>query len=200
MVTGEPDGVVGGDVLLLEDDAALGGRPAASIDLAADPRQGTAFVGGHGQGRQASGHAPTLGRGSDRQNGLVDTPEQVTPYERFGGHDFFTALVRDFYVGVAADPVLRPMYPEQDLGPAEERLRLFLEQYWGGPTTYSDERGHPRLRMRHAPYAIDFDAMQHWLDCMRTALDARQLPPEDDAELWKYLSQSAFAMVNTGFE
>ncbi|MEY4171058.1 MAG: hypothetical protein RLZ94_2131, partial [Actinomycetota bacterium] len=68
--------------------------------------------------------------------------EPITPYERFGGHEFFTALVHDFYVGVAQDPVLRPMYPDEDLGPAEERLRMFLEQYWGGPTTYSDERGH----------------------------------------------------------
>ena len=200
VVAGEADGVVGGDVLIGEDHAPLGCRPAATVDVAADAGQGATLVGGDGQGGQASGHAPTLGRGSDRQNGLVDTPEQVTPYERFGGHDFFAALVRDFYVGVAADPVLRPMYPEQDLGPAEERLRLFLEQYWGGPTTYSDERGHPRLRMRHAPYAIDYTAMQHWLDCMRSALDARQLPPEDDAEMWTYLSQAAFAMVNTGFE
>lgn len=124
-------------------------------------------------------------------------PMELTPYERFGGHDFFAALVHDFYVGVATDEVLRPMYPEQDLAPAEQRLLLFLEQYWGGPTTYSDERGHPRLRMRHAPYTIDYVAMQHWLDHMRTALDARALPPENDAELWKYLSQAAFAMVNT---
>ena len=130
----------------------------------------------------------------------MSEPVDVSPYERFGGHEFFTALVHDFYAGVAIDPVLRPMYPEHDLGPAEERLRMFLEQYWGGPTTYSDLRGHPRLRMRHAPYAIDFDAMQHWLDHMRTALDARNLPPEYDAELWKYLSQAAFAMVNSGFE
>ena len=126
--------------------------------------------------------------------------DDFTPYEMFGGHDFFAALVRDFYAGVATDDVLRPMYPEQDLGPAEERLRMFLEQYWGGPTTYSELRGHPRLRMRHAPYVIDFDAMQHWLDHMRTALDARQLPPEDDAELWKYFAMAAFSMVNTGFE
>ena len=80
--------------------------------------------------------------------------DSLSPYERFGGHEFFTALVRDFYVGVAQDPVLRPMYPDEDLGPAEERLRMFLEQYWGGPTTYSDLRGHPRLRMRHSPYSI----------------------------------------------
>ena len=128
--------------------------------------------------------------------GLADEQPQVSPYERFGGHDFFVALVHDFYAGVATDPVLRPMYPEEDLGPAEDRLRMFLEQYWGGPTTYSDERGHPRLRMRHAPYPIDTTAMQHWLDHMRTALDARRLPPEDDAELWKYLAVAAYSMVN----
>ncbi|MFM9136316.1 MAG: globin [bacterium] len=121
----------------------------------------------------------------------------LSPYEMFGGHDFFVNLVRDFYAGVATDDVLRPMYPEQDLGPAEERLRMFLEQYWGGPTTYSEQRGHPRLRMRHAPYPIDFDAMQHWLDHMRSALDARGLPPDLDAQVWKYLAQAAFSMVNT---
>ena len=123
--------------------------------------------------------------------------DDITPYEMFGGHDFFVALVRDFYAGVATDDVLRPMYPEQDLGPAEERLRMFLEQYWGGPTTYSEQRGHPRLRMRHAPYRIDYDAMQHWLDHMRSALDARGLVPDLDAQLWKYLAQAAFSMVNT---
>ena len=73
---------------------------------------------------------------------------------------------------------------------------MFLEQYWGGPTTYSEQRGHPRLRMRHAPYVIDFDAMHHWLDHMRAALDARGLPPDLDAQLWKYLAQAAFSMVN----
>lgn len=125
-----------------------------------------------------------------------DAPAEMTPYERFGGHDFFAALVHDFYAGVATDEVLRPMYPEQDLAPAEQRLLMFLEQYWGGPTTYSDQRGHPRLRMRHAPYAIDFTAMQHWLDHMRTALDRQALPAADDAELWKYLTRAALSMVN----
>lgn len=122
---------------------------------------------------------------------------ETTPYETFGGEEFFTALVRDFYVGIASDPVLRPMYPEADLGPAEQRLRLFLMQYWGGPTTYSDERGHPRLRMRHAPYRIDPAARDRWLTHMRAALDARTLPPDLDAELWRYLFQAAYAMVNT---
>lgn len=118
-------------------------------------------------------------------------------YERFGGTEFFTALVADFYAGVASDDVLRPMYPEADLAPAAERLRLFLEQYWGGPTTYSQTRGHPRLRMRHAPYRIDDAARDRWLEHMRSALDARELPEQLDAELWGYLTMAAQAMVNT---
>ncbi|MDP4690105.1 MAG: globin [Candidatus Nanopelagicales bacterium] len=122
--------------------------------------------------------------------------EPLSPYERFGGHAFFAALVHDFYVGVAADPVMRPMYPDKDLGPAEERLRMFLEQYWGGPTTYSDERGHPRLRMRHAPYRIDMDAHDRWLVHMGAAVKARDLDPEAEAELWGYFTSAAFAMVN----
>ncbi len=121
----------------------------------------------------------------------------ISPYERFGGQAFFTALVRDFYIGVAADPVLRPMYPEADLGPAEDRLRMFLEQYWGGPTTYSEERGHPRLRMRHAPYVVDPDARDRWLSHMRSAVEARTMSAEDEEELWGYLAQAANAMVNS---
>ena len=124
----------------------------------------------------------------------------ATFYDAVGGAETFRAIVARFYELVREDEVLLPLYPPDELDAAEDRLRMFLEQYWGGPTTYSDQRGHPRLRMRHAPYAIDLDAMQRWLDCMRTALDARDLPPDDDAELWTYLSQAAFAMVNTGFE
>jgi len=130
----------------------------------------------------------------------VHTPP-ATPFERFGGHEFFDLLVARFYAGVAEDPALRAMYPEDDLGPAAERLQLFLEQYWGGPTTYSQERGHPRLRMRHAPYAIDADAHDAWLRHMRTALDeaaaASRMPAEDEAELWDYLTRAALSMVNT---
>ncbi len=126
---------------------------------------------------------------------------EASPYDQMGGNPFFTTLVHRFYAGVAADPVLRPMYPEQDLGPAEQRLRLFLEQYWGGPTTYSDERGHPRLRMRHSPYAIDDAARDRWLDLMRAALDTAMaehgLDPALEAELWRYLVGAAIAMVNT---
>ncbi|MDQ1247388.1 MAG: hemoglobin [Actinomycetota bacterium] len=132
---------------------------------------------------------------------MSDTPTsaQPSPYQQFGGHEFFQALVADFYAGVAADPGLRPMYPEDDLGPAADRLRMFLEQYWGGPTTYSDQRGHPRLRMRHAPYRVDADARDRWLGHMRAALDARGLAPDLDATMWKYLHSAAYAMVNAGF-
>jgi len=88
------------------------------------------------------------------------------------------------------------MYPEEDLGPAAERLRLFLEQYWGGPTTYSEQRGHPRLRMRHAPFHVDADARDRWLRHMRAAVDSLDLPPRRHAMLWDYLERAAHAMVN----
>jgi hemoglobin len=131
------------------------------------------------------------------ETGKPNLTPSASPYDLFGGAEFFTALVADFYAGVAGDEVLRPMYPEEDLGPAEERLRMFLEQYWGGPSTYQDQRGHPRLRMRHAPYQVDEAARDHWLAHMRTALDARNLPPEADDAMWRYLLSAAQAMVNT---
>jgi hemoglobin len=89
------------------------------------------------------------------------------------------------------------MYPEADLGPAKDRLRLFLMQYWGGPTTYSNERGHPRLRIRHAGFAIDTVARDAWLKHMRHAVDVLGLSPELDKMLWDYLERAAFFMVNT---
>jgi hemoglobin len=89
------------------------------------------------------------------------------------------------------------MYPEEDLGPAAERLRMFLEQYWGGPTTYQEQRGHPRLRMRHQPYKINPLARERWLQHMRTALDSIQLTPLLEAEMWAYLDRAATAMLNT---
>jgi hemoglobin len=106
-------------------------------------------------------------------------------------------LAKKFYEGVAGDEVLKPMYPEQDLGPAEERLRMFLEQYWGGPTTYQQLRGHPRLRMRHSPFKINPDARDRWLKHMRAAVDSLQLPALQEAELWAYLDRAATAMLNT---
>jgi hemoglobin len=118
-------------------------------------------------------------------------------FEAIGGEPTFTRLVDAFYAGVATDPVLRAIYPEDDLGPAAQRLRLFLIQYWGGPTTYSDTRGHPRLRMRHAPFAISVAARDAWLRHMRAALDNLHLPPEYDAMLWDYFIRAAESLRNT---
>lgn len=118
-------------------------------------------------------------------------------WARVGGRPTFEKLVRQFYVGVAADPVLRPMYPEEHLEPAIQRLTGFLEQYWGGPGTYSEQRGHPRLRMRHNPFTVTPDARDRWLLHMRAAVDTLALSPLDDATLWDYLDRAAHAMVNT---
>lgn len=119
-------------------------------------------------------------------------------WEQIGGRETFEKLVRAFYAGVATDEVLLPMYPEQpDLEGAIQRLTGFLEQYWGGPTAYSDERGHPRLRMRHLPFKVNPEARDRWLTHMRTALDSLELPPLQDATLWAYLDRAAHAMVNT---
>lgn len=118
-------------------------------------------------------------------------------YLSFGGEATFAKLAKLFYEGVAKDPLLKPMYPEQDLGPAERRLKLFLEQYWGGPDTYQQERGHPRLRMRHLEFKINPAARDAWLGHMRAALDKLELSPIDEAELWDYLERAAHAMLNT---
>ena len=118
-------------------------------------------------------------------------------YDLVGGHATFVRLVDLFYAGVAQDEVLRPMYPEDDLGPAKVRLTLFLEQYWGGPTTYSEERGHPRLRMRHAPYKVNPDARDRWLAHMRIAVDGLGLAPLHEATLWDYLERAAHSLINT---
>ncbi|MGF1647992.1 MAG: globin [Kineosporiaceae bacterium] len=126
-----------------------------------------------------------------------EAPPAATFYDLVGGHDTFRRLVERFYAGVAGDPVLRPMYPEADLGPAADRLRMFLEQYWGGPTTYSEQRGHPRLRMRHAPFPVDPDARDRWLAHMRAAVDSVELAPLHQAQLWDYLERAAHSMVNT---
>jgi hemoglobin len=118
-------------------------------------------------------------------------------YDAVGGAETFHRLIAAFYRRVAEDPILRPLYPEEDLGPAEIRFRMFLEQYWGGPRVYSQERGHPRLRMRHAPFAVTPTARDRWLELMRAALDEVQLSPERDEEMWTYLVMAAHTMVNT---
>jgi hemoglobin len=123
-------------------------------------------------------------------------PSARTFYAEIGGEATFRELVAHFYAGVREDPVLRPMYPADDWDGAETRLRMFLEQYWGGPTTYSENRGHPRLRMRHAPFAVDEKARDAWLTHMRAAVDSLQLPAEQDATLWGYLEMAARSMQN----
>ncbi len=119
-----------------------------------------------------------------------------TFFDAVGGEPTFRRLVDKFYEGVAEDPLLRPMYPEEDLGPAADRFALFLMQYWGGPTTYSDDRGHPRLRMRHAPFRVDAAARDAWLSHMKVAVDSLGLPEEQRAQLWDYLERAAYFMVN----
>lgn len=118
-------------------------------------------------------------------------------YDLVGGEPTFRKLVTEFYAGIATDPLLRPLYPEEDLGPAAERLTLFLMQYWGGPDTYSQQRGHPRLRMRHAPFRIGEAERDAWLGHMRRALDTLGLPAEQDARLWAYLNHAAQFLVNS---
>lgn len=122
---------------------------------------------------------------------------EPTFYDEIGGHDTFAHIVRVFYEGVADDPVLRPLYPEADLQPAAERLTGFLVQYWGGPQTYSEQRGHPRLRIRHAPFAVTPDARDRWLSHFRAGLDAAELTPEQDAQFWEYVVRAAQFLVNS---
>lgn len=135
----------------------------------------------------------TLRRGPDGE------PVGGSFWQAVGGRATFEKLVRAFYAGVADDPVLLPMYPEQpDLEGAIQRLTGFLEQYWGGPGTYSEQRGHPRLRMRHQPFAVTPEARDRWLLHMRAAVDALELSPLHESMLWDYLERAAHAMVNSG--
>ncbi|NCV74444.1 globin [bacterium] len=119
-------------------------------------------------------------------------------FEEVGGTPFFDRLVERFYEGVVTDDVLLPLYPEQsDLSGAKERLTLFLQQYWGGPTTYSDERGHPRLRQRHFPFVIGERERDRWMVHMMAAVD--ELSPNDSVhqQLMEYMAMASTAMINT---
>ena len=124
--------------------------------------------------------------------------DAVSLFDRVGGVSFFEELVARFYAGVADDPMLRPVYPDVDLAPAQRRLTLFLIQYWGGQKTYSDERGHPRLRMRHAPFAIGPAERDRWLVHMRAAIVAMAPPVDVADQLERYVSMAAEAMRNRG--
>ncbi|TCP48545.1 hemoglobin [Tamaricihabitans halophyticus] len=128
---------------------------------------------------------------------MTDMATSETFYDLVGGEQTFRQIVARFYAEVAKDELLRPLYPEEDLGPAEERLRLFLMQYWGGPHTYSEQRGHPRLRMRHAPFKIGPFERDAWLRCMRIAVDEADLQEEQRDRLWQYLEMAAHSLMNS---
>ncbi|MFZ9909899.1 MAG: globin [Candidatus Nanopelagicaceae bacterium] len=122
---------------------------------------------------------------------------EKTLFERVGGEATFEQLVSHFYALVSVNPILRPMYPDDDFQAAAERLMLFLIQYWGGPHTYSEMRGHPRLRMRHAQFLIGSKARDAWLECMKSAVDELKIEESDREELWNYLEMAAQSLVNT---
>ena len=130
-------------------------------------------------------------------NRAVPTSDQQSFYEAVGGHDTFVRIVARFYAEVAEDPLLRPMYPDEDLSEPAARLTMFLEQYWGGPATYSEQRGHPRLGMRHAPFAVTPAARDRWLTHMRSALDASGMSPDQVDTFWQYVVRAAHFLVNS---
>ncbi|WP_255546252.1 MULTISPECIES: globin [unclassified Nesterenkonia] len=136
---------------------------------------------------------PHPGQSGAEQSGA----EQQSFYDAVGGRKTFETIVEVFYAHVAEDEDFREMYPEADLEPAKERLLTFLEQYWGGPRTYQEQRGHPRLRMRHMPFAVDAQARDKWLRFMRAGVDAAELSPLHDQILWDYLERAAHSMVNS---
>ncbi len=149
------------------------------------------------------GGVPSEPRPDPQQLRVEAVPQAATApvradelFAAVGGEQTFRRLVDAFYAGVAADPKLRPLYPDHDLTAASERLRLFLIQYWGGPSTYSQLRGHPRLRMRHAPFAIGVAERDAWLRHMRAALDTLALPSAYEQVLWDYLRTAADSMRN----
>lgn len=121
---------------------------------------------------------------------------EPTLYEEMGGAPFFEKLVAGFYEGIKTDPVLKPMYPEEDLAGAIDRLTMFLSQYWGGPTEYSEQRGHPRLRMRHNAFPINGDARDRWLTHMSNSLAKLEIEPHLRDQLWTYLVTAAHSLVN----
>ena len=142
--------------------------------------------------------AESAGRDGAPENQSAPSPAgpPVSFFEAVGGEETFTRLVHRFYELVPDDPVLRPVYPAKDLGPAEEHLRLFLMQYWGGPRTYDELRGHPRLRMRHVRFVIGEPERDAWLRNMRTSLDELALDEALDTQLWDYLVMAAHSLVN----
>ena len=128
---------------------------------------------------------------------MAAVPPQYTFFDVVGGEETFRRIVARFFALVPQDEVLASIYPLDDLDGADERLRLFLVQYWGGPTTYSDARGHPRLRMRHAPFRIGSRERDAWLAAMRVAVDEAALEPRYRDVLWEYLEATAAHVINS---
>lgn len=126
---------------------------------------------------------------------MSGTEREVSVYERVGGMDAFEALVEAFYGRVEQDELLRPMYPE-DLGPGKRHLAMFLAQYWGGGDVYSGERGHPRLRMRHAPFDITPEAAQRWAELMSASILELRFPSDVEQQLLSYVARATPTLVN----
>jgi hemoglobin len=162
-------------------------------------------VGRRRSGPTANLPTPTVASPPGCDNGRVTesrtqgAAQEQAFFDEIGGLPVVEKIVARFYEGVATDEVLRPMYRDEDLadGSAARRLAMFLAQYWGGPSTYSEERGHPRLRMRHAPYTVDRLAAEHWLKHFRAGLDEAGLTPEQDAKFWGYVTYAAQFMLNS---
>ena len=126
----------------------------------------------------------------------LDPAQVASMYGRVGGRRWFEELVERFYAAVEVDPVLRPLYPDDDLTEARDHLTGFLVQYWGGPMTYSEQRGHPRLRMRHARFAIGQAERDAWYRAMAAAVAGGGLDPEDEAAFLTYFDMAATSLVN----
>lgn len=122
--------------------------------------------------------------------------EELSFYDKVGGHETFVAIADNFYENLVNEPLLVAMYPKKDMAGAKERLLQFLEQYWGGPTTYSDTRGHPRLRMRHAGFIIGEAEKEAWLRCAHSAIIDLEVEEALKEELWTYFQYAAHSMKN----
>ncbi|MGN5732218.1 globin [Arthrobacter psychrochitiniphilus] len=173
--------------------------PFANGPAANDAAEGTPIPSRFGEPLATLLPIPTVGKPLPSTSG--PTPDEAedysdTFYGQVGGHETFKKMIHVFYQGIAADPVLRAMYAEEDLGPAEHRMLMFIEQYWGGPRTYLEERGHPRLRMRHMPFAVTPEARDRWLVAMRKGVDSVELSPMHEATLWDYMERAAASLVN----
>ncbi|ANE04677.1 globin [Corynebacterium crudilactis] len=124
----------------------------------------------------------------------MTTPENF--YDEVGGEETFSLIVHRFYEQVPQDDILGPMYPPDDFEGAEQRLKMFLSQYWGGPKDYQEQRGHPRLRMRHAHYPIGVTAAERWLELMSNALDGVELTPTQREAIWEHMLRAADMLIN----